>query len=199
MSQRSKITIFNAALTRTGNSTTTEGAGSAVWQALESNYDEIVRAAFEGQEFPFGKSRVALTSRSDGRFGYDDAFVMPIEIIHVTDVFLNKRRTADLEEAWEIDASTRELMINAASRSVEVEGIKVGMEYTWSGKFTLAVQRKLEAVIKDVLEEVEESAAKDSEGDYQLLQAGVKASKSRSRRRFRDGGRLTSAHSGRRR
>lgn len=194
MTQRTKITIFNAALTRCGETPIAEGDGSAVGIALDANYPEIVRTAFEQQEYPFGKTRVSLTSRASGRFGFDDAYVYPEEIIHIVDVFLNKVRAVDLIEAWEIDASTRELMINSAARSVEIEGIKIGLEYTWSGEFTMAIQRRLEAVIKDVLEEAEESSAKDSEADYRFLKAGVKGSKGRSKRRFRDGGRLTRAH-----
>lgn len=197
MAQRSKLTIFNAALTRTGNDPTTEGEGSIIWQALEANYDDIVRAAFEEGEYPFGKTRIALESRSAGRFGYDDAFTYPVHVIHIYDVFLNKHRASVLGEAWDVDASTRQLMINASSRSVEIEGIREGQEHTWSGKFTNGIQRRLEAVIKDVEEEVEESAAKDSEAEFQFLKAGVKASKNRSRRKFRGDGRLTRAHRGR--
>ena len=196
MAQRSKITLFNAALTRTGNNTTTEGEGSIIWQALESNYDDIVRAAFEEGEYTFGKSRQTLTSRADGRFGYDDAYTYPIEFIHIYDVFLDTYRASDLGEAWDIDASTRELMIDARSRVVEIEGIREGQEYTWSGKFAMGIQRRLEAVIKDVIEEAEESSAKDSEADFQFMKAGVKSSKNRSRRKFRDGGRLIRAHRG---
>tara|TARA_R110000851_G_scaffold22626_7_gene67000 strand:- start:915 stop:1517 length:603 start_codon:yes stop_codon:yes gene_type:complete len=196
MAQRSKITIFNAALTRTGNSTTSEGEGSSIWQALESNYDDIVRAAFEDGEYPFGKARETLTSRAAGRFGYDDAFTFPLKFIHITDVFLSGNRASDLGEAWDIDATTRELMIDASSRTVEIEGIREGQEYTWSGKFAQGVQRRLEAVIKDVEEEAEESSAKDSEADFQFMKAGVNGSKNRSRRKFRGGGRLTRAHRG---
>lgn len=196
MSQRSKITLFNAALTRTGNVASTEGDGSIVWQALENNYDEIVRAAFEGQEYPFGRTRIKLTSRAEGRFGYDDAFTYPSEVIHITDVFLDDCRAVDLQEAWELDAETRELMIDAGTRIVEIEALKVGLEHTWSSQFALGIQRRLEAVIRDVLEEVEESAAKDAEGDFALMKASVKGSKNRSRNKFRAGGRLVRAHRG---
>jgi hypothetical protein len=196
MAVRSKITLFNSALTRTGNSTVVEGDGSFIWQALEANYEEIVRAAFEGQEFPFGKARVTLTSRATGRFGYDDAYTMPVNVIHVTQVWLDNKLASNLEESWEVDGETNELMVNSKGRTVEVEYIKVGMESSWSAKFALAIQRRLEAVIRDVEEETEESAAKDTEADYQLLSAGIKASKNRSRERVRKGGRLIRAHAG---
>lgn len=196
MSQRTKITIFNAALTRTGNDPIASGDGSMIGNALEANYDEIVRAAFEGQEFTFGKRRVELTARSEGDFGYDDAYTYPIALLHVTDVFLDGNSAADLCEAWDVNAETRQLLINGKSRKVEVEGLASGLEHTWSGKFALAIQMRLEAVIKDVIEEVDEANSKDSAADYQLLKAGVKSSKNRSRRRVRRGGRLVDAHRG---
>ena len=198
MAVRSKTTLFNAALLRTGNSSTVEGDGSFVWQALEANYDEIVRDAFEGGNFPFGKARVTLTSRSDGRFGYDDAYTMPNSVIHVSEVYLDERNTSDLLESWEIDGETNELMINANGRVVEINHLKVGLEHTWSGTFAKAILMKLRAVVKDVLEETEEAMSLDSEGDFQLLRGGVKASKNRSERRVwkRHGGRLIRAHRG---
>lgn len=197
MTVRTKTTIFNAALLRVGHSDVTEGQGSGLWRALEANYGEIVRAAFEEGNgvFPFGKQRRELTSRSDGDFGFDDSYVIGSDIIHVLDVFLDGHSCADLLEPWEIDAQAGTLLINANSRKVEIEGIKEGLEYTWSAKFALGVQRKCEAVIKDVEEEFGESASKDQDGDFLLLKAGVKGSRNRSKRRvFKKGvGRLTRA------
>lgn len=197
MAVRSKTTIFDAALLRTGNGSSTEASGTPVWQALEANYDEIVREAFEGQEFPFGKARETLTSRTDGRFGYDDAYKMPDTVVHVEEVFLNDCAAADLGESWEIDSETNELMVDARGRRVEVRFIKIGLEHTWSSTFARAIQRRLEAVAKDVLEETEEASMLDSEAAFQVLKAGVKASDNRSKRRVRRGGRLTQAHRGR--
>ena len=191
MAVRSKTTIFNAALLRTGNEITVTGF---VARALEANYDEIVRDAFEGQKFPFGKVRIELTSRSDGRFGYDDAYAMPSDTIHVSEVYVKEHRASDLGESWEIDAETNELMIDAKGRKIEIEYIKVGLEHRWSAKFTLGIQRRLEAVIKDVLEEPEEASVLETEGDAKILQAGVKASTNRSGARVRRGGRLIRAH-----
>jgi hypothetical protein len=196
MAVRSKITLFNAALLRTGNDPAVEGEGSFIWQALEANYDEIVRAAFEEQEFTFGKARIELTSRSEGDFGFDDAFTMPTDVIHVVDVYLNDISAAKLTESWEIDASKNCLLIDARKRTVEIEYIKVGLEHTWSGKFARAIQRSLEAVVKDVLEEMQESQALENEASYHLTKAGVKSSKNRSGEKFRRGGRLVRAHHG---
>lgn len=195
MTMRSKTTIFNAALLRTGHSDTPEGDGSALWRAMDANYDEIVRSCFEDGDgvFDFGKTRRELTSRAPGTFGYDDSYYIDPEILHVTEVFLGGNSAADLLEPWEIAESR--LLVNANERKVEIECVRQGLEYTWSAGFTLAIQRRLEAVIKDVLEEVQEAQARDQDADFQILKAGVKASKNRSAERVanKDGGRLIRA------
>jgi hypothetical protein len=197
MAVRTKTTIFNAALLRTGHSDVTEGQGSGLWRALEANYDEIVRAAFEdgAGTFPFGKVREILTGRSAGNFGFDDSYTIPSGVIHVIEVYLNDLPCSDLQEPWEIDGQSNALLINAKTRTVAINGLKEGLEHTWSAAFTLGVQRKCEAVIKDVEEESEESAAKDQDADYQLLKAGVKGAKNRSKRQVwkKGGGRLIRA------
>lgn len=180
MAIRSKTTLFNAALLRTGNNSVTSGSGDFIWQALEANYDEIVRSAFEDTEYPFGKARITLTGRSVGRFGYDDAYAMTSSVIHVVEVYFAERSASDLQEPWEIDAETNELMVNARGQVIEIEHLKVGLEHTWSATFARGIQLRLEAVIKDVLEETEEAQAKESEADFLLLKGGVKASKNRS-------------------
>jgi hypothetical protein len=199
MAVRTQVTIFNAALLRTGNYDTGEGDGGALWRALTANYDEIVRACFEEGDgvFNFGRAREVLGSRSEGTFGYDDTFQMPFEAIHVIEVFLNGKACADLLEHWEVDGATNSILVNACERKVEVEYVRRGLEHTWSAGFTLAVQRRLEAVIKDVLEDVGEAVAKDQDADYQLMKAAVKGSKNRSQRpAMKNNGRLMRARKG---
>lgn len=199
MAVRSKTTIFNAALLRTGHEETQSGG---MWRAMEANYDEIVRQCFEDGDgaYPFGRARVTLTSRSDGTFGYDDAYQMPNDVIHVREVFVDKYSASDLLLPWDVDASSGKLLLNANKRTVEIEYIREGDEHTWSANFALAVQRRLEAVIKDVMEEFEESSAKEQEADFFVLKAGVKAGKNRSQRNVwkRGGGRLIRARRGQR-
>lgn len=195
MAVRSKTTIFNAALLRTGNHSYGSGGSSGIEEALDANYDEIVREAFENTEFTFGKARVMLTSRSAGDFGFDDAFLLPADLIHVTEVYFNDYAAPDIGEKWEIDGSTSELMVDAKERSVAVEYLKVGLEHTWSASFARGIQRKLEAVIKDVIEESEEAAALDNEGDFQIMKGSVKSAKNRSNNSaWKNNGRLIRAH-----
>lgn len=198
MAMRSKTTLFNAALLRCGQKNISAGDGSFIWQALDANYDEIVRECFERGDFPFGKTRVELTGRSAGRWGYDDAYVIPEDALHIVEVYIGERAASDIRAQWEFDGGTREVLLNAGGEKVEIEYRKTGQEHTWSATFSLAVQRRLEAVVKDVIEEAGESIAKGQEADLMLLRASVKGSRGRLPERVFDkhGGRLVRAHRG---
>jgi hypothetical protein len=197
MSLRSKVTIFNAALLRSGYAESVEAEGSAMWRAMDASYDEIVRSAFEegGGSYPFGKRRVELTSRAAGDFGFDDSYTMGNDVIHVIEVFLDLLPASSLLAAWETktEDGASSLQINASSRTVEIEYVASGMENSWTAGFTLGIQRRLEAVIKDVDQETEEANSKERDADFAFLRTQVKSSKNRSKSRlFRRGlGRLS--------
>lgn len=195
MAMRSKDTIIQAALLRCGRSI--QADEPLLSQAIEANYDEIVRSAFEDGDgnYPFGRARVELTSRFEGLMGYADAFTVPNDALHVVEVYIDGMSAADLLQDWDFDGATNAVLLNANDGKVEVEIVRGGQEATWSGFFAKGIQRRIEAVIKDALDESEEAAMKEQEGDYALLKAGVKGSKNRSPRPMfrRGGGRLMRA------
>lgn len=184
MALRSKQTIFDAALLRCGYDKNNGDAGHR--DAMEANYDEIVRSAFEDGDgsYTFGREYQKLTSRAEGSYGYDDAFTLPNRAISIVEVYLDERPCADLLEAWEYDATRNAIMINARERDVHVRFISEGQEHTWSGGFAQGIQRRLEAVIKDRQEEPEEASMKEQEADYKFMKAGIKGSKQRNARPF---------------
>jgi hypothetical protein len=190
MALRSKTSVFNAALLRCGRSP--QDGSDLLTEAMEANYDDIVRAAFENGDgaFSFGKVRVTLTGRSVGTMGYEDAFAVPSDAIHILEVYLDDFACSDVQAPWEYHGETQSVLINSGTRVVSVSYVKAGLEHTWSSSFALGVQRRLEAVIKDVLEETEESSMKESEADAAFLMAGVKGSKDRSQRKVWKHGRL---------
>jgi hypothetical protein len=192
---RSKETIIQAALLRCGRSSMADEPFLA--QAIDANYDEIVRAAFEDGDgnYPFGRARVALTSRFDGSMGYADAFQVPNDTLHIVEVYINDCSAADLLQDWEFDGTENAILLDARSGSIEVEIVRSGQEANWSASFSKGVQRRVEAVIKDALDETEEAMAKEQEGDLAFLKAGVKGSKNRSPKPMfrRGGGRLMRA------
>lgn len=194
MAVRTKLTIINAALTRLGWNTTTLGSGRPEVLALEQNYDEIVRSAFEMNQFPFGKGIQILTSRSDGDFGFDDAYLYPIDVLHVREVWLGDYKASDIDEEWELEVENRLIHLNAEERVVTLEYHKTGLEHTWSGTFTRAIQLKLEAVLKDFAEETREAQEKEAEAEHILTKSIVKSSKNRSPHRLFRPGRLRLGH-----
>lgn len=195
MATRSKDTLFNAALLRCGREDTTTGGSGPLWRAMEANYDEIVRAAFEEGDgtLPFGKARETLTSRSTGSFGFDDAYTLPSDCIHVIEVFLDTYAASDLRLKWEV--ADDKVHLDADERTVEVEYVVQGAEAAWSANFALGVQRRLEAVIQTFLEEPEEAQLREQQADVYFMKAGIKGAKSRSGNRAwkHGGGRLVRA------
>jgi hypothetical protein len=194
MAIRSKETLFNAALYHTGHRPADK---TGIYEAMDANYDEIVRAAFEDASgaLPFGKARSTLTSRSAGTFGYEDSYTLPDGVVHVVEVYFNEVSASDIQEAWELDLSVPALLVNANARTIEIEYVREGEEHTWSANFALGVQRALEAVIKNVIEEPEEGAFKSSEAEAFFFKASIKGSKNRSKTSLmkRGGGRLMRA------
>lgn len=191
MALRSKDSLMKAALLRNGMSG--EGGNSLAWQAMLANYDEIVRSAFEESNgsLPFGRARQTLTSRSAGQFGYDDTYTWTgDDVLHIIEVFYDTYSASDLQEKWEVYDG--KLLLDAEDRTIEIEYIRAGQESTWSAPFAEGVQRRLEAVVKEVEQETEEAEFKEQKAEMAFLKAGVKAGKNRSQRRVwkSGGGRL---------
>ena len=192
MALRSKDTIFNAALLKCGREDTETGGSGDLWRAMDSNYDEIVRAAFEDGDgnLPFGRQREALTSRSASEYDFDDAYELPDGCLQVVEVYFDDYSASDLEERWETDGES--IHLDASSRAIEIEYVKAGQESKWSANFALGIQRRLEAVIYGFLEEYDDAELRDQQADVFFMKSGIKASKNRSQRRVwkRGGGRL---------
>lgn len=187
---RSKIQIFNAALTATRNNTVTTNDGSKEWLLLESNWTGIVEAALERGRYNFSRERVDLTSRNDGAFGYDDRYTLPADCLIVRHVYVDEVLTED----WETDAD--ELFINATS-GVEAEYVQIAdVEQTWSRQFDLGIQLKMEAVcLRGLNEEYAEADRREERADYELLRARSISSGQRGKRRpYREGRVMRARH-----
>lgn len=181
----SKIQLFNAALTATRCNTITSNDGSKEWLLLESNYPTIVDAALERGKLYFGRERVDLTSRVPGKFGYDDGYVLPADVLMVRHVWIDDIITED----WTADDDT--VYVNAIS-GVECEYIKKPVEQTFSRQFDLALIFKLQAVILRWKEQYSEADAMDQRGDFELLRARTVSSGQRGKTRPLREGRVMS-------
>ena len=78
-SQFSMLQIINAALSEQGQYTVTENDGSDEWMVLSRNWPLIVEAELEDGAYNFTRRQVELLNRNDGKFGFDDAYAVPID------------------------------------------------------------------------------------------------------------------------
>lgn len=155
----------------------TEASTGPEFALMERWYPEIVGEVFEDGDLHFGKERVTLTTRSAGDFGFDDAWLLPENILHIIQVFVSEYDTED----WERNGDY--LYIDAAT-SVSVEYIKAGQENKWSSKATIAVVRKLEALLRrSINEEYEEGRDTEQAANFLAQMAGTHSSKQRGKRR----------------
>ena len=172
----------------------TEASTGPEFALMDRWYDEIVRDAFESGDFHFGKTRLDLTTRSAGDFGFDDAWLLPNDILHIIKVFVNKYDTED----WERNG--KYLYINASSL-VAVEYVKSGQEDRWTAAFAKGIVGELEALLRrSINEEYEEGRDTAQMAKFQLQIAGTQSSKQRGQRRpFRKGFLMKSRSHGRQR
>lgn len=192
---RSRMTIFNAALRVAGeNKDLVDGDTAPEFGVLERNYPEIVGEAFESTRLDFGKARAALTTRSDGDFGFDHKYLLPDDFLAVIRVEVNERNPIG---DWEINGS--HLYIDD-DEDVEIEYIRQGSETSWSATFANGIIHKLAALIKSAVhEEPEEAQILDERGEFKLTKAGILSSKQRrDRRPYKAGFLMRSRRHGRR-
>ncbi len=193
---RSKLTLYNMALSASGQAgkEVTEASVGPEFALLERWYPEIVGAAFEEGDFHFGKQMFTPTTRSAGDFNFDDAWLLPDDVLHIIEVRVNKYDTED----WEWNG--QHLYIDASS-GVTVEYIKAGAEHLWSSKAAIAIAGKLEALLRrSINEEYEEGRDTDQAANFQMQMAGTQSSKQRGKRRgFQKGFLLRSRTWGRQR
>lgn len=174
--QFSFLQIINAALVAQGQYTVDENDGSDEWSLLSRNWPQIVESELEVGAYNFTREQTALATRIDGRFGYDDGYALPLDALHVRQVWIedNGRRFVD----WTQDGAT--VYLNNDDGCV-IEYVSVTTEDLWNANFCLGVQCKLEAVILRALkEEAREADAREAAAEMYFDRARVKSSRSRS-------------------
>lgn len=189
----SKVEIINAALLAQGQEMlSSENDGSIQWITLSKNWPSIVEAELEDGQYHFTREEVALETRVDGKFGFDDAYLVPADALHVRRVFTE-------------DTSGRRTLLDFVQDDAYVhvdEPDGVSVEYlvcpdisAWSPLFVRGIQLRMEAVIlRAFKEEFQEAAALDSAAEYTLARARTSSSNARSQTEFfKQGGRFTDA------
>lgn len=175
----SMLQLMNAALISEGEAEiVAENDGSPEWRILSRNWPLIVEAELEDSNLFFTRKQAFLVARVDGRYGYDDAFAVPADALHVRHVWAeDDRGNRDLSIEWSQDG-TYVYVCNPAG--VWVEYIEVPDTSFWSANFARGVQLKLQSVLLTFREEPQAAQARAAEADMHFQRARTNSSKSRS-------------------
>lgn len=191
------LQIMNAALISEGEEEiVAENDGSNEWRMLSRNWPLIVEAELEDSNFYFTRQEANLVSRSDGKYGYDDAYAVPADCLHVRHVWIeDEQGTRDLEVSWSQDGTN---VYVDHTEGVWIEYISAADTSFWTANFARGVQLKLQAVILTFREEEQAAARRSAEADQHFQRARTNSSKARSATEpFRAPGRFARARFGR--
>ena len=171
--------IINSALISQGMDEVSTGVDTPEYRLLTSNWPQIVEAELEDGNYSFTKSEATLLTRSEGLFGYDDAFLVPLGALHVRNLWVLVG-TERIEADWVQDG--RNVHVNSPS-GVTIEYLESVDTSLWSANFSRGVQCRLEAaLLRGVKEEVSESAAMEQMAEEFFQRARTHSSKQRSAR-----------------
>ena len=175
----SMLSIMNAALISEGESEiVAENDGSPEWRILSRNWPLIVEAEMEDSNFFFSRQQANLVSRVDGKYGYDDAFAVPGDCLHVRHVWVeDESGTRDMEVEWSQDGSY--VYVNDPE-GVWIEYIAAPDTSFWSANFARGVQLKLQAVILSFREEPQVAQIRSADAENYFQRARTNSSKGRS-------------------
>lgn len=192
--QFSMLGIINAALLAQGQEEISANDGSLEWRTLSRNWPAIVEAEFEDGGYFFTKTEATLHSRTDGKFGFEDAYLVPADALHVRSVWLveNGQR---FETDWLQDGS--HVHLNGGSGCL-IEYVTSQDSHIWSANFVRGVQLRLEAlVLRGPKEEHAEADRTDERAEVAFQRARTISSKTGTPKPAFKKGPIARARSGR--
>lgn len=185
------LEIMNAALISQGcDELLAHDDGTNEGRLLSLNWAPIVEAELEMSNYHFTKKQVEILSRTDGLFGYDDAFAVPASALHVRRVWTEDETGVRSFPDWVQDGSR--IHVDSPD-GVFIEYIESADPSIWSANFALGVQMKLEAVLLRFNEEYVNADRMDANAETKFQNARTLSSKSRSAQEPFKRGRLASA------
>lgn len=177
--QFSMIGIMNAALLAQGqDDIVTDNDGSNEFRMLSRNWPTIVEAELEDGAYYFTRREADLVTRSDGKYGFQDAFLVPDEALHVRRLWIRDGNGGKIETDWSQDGQY--VYLNNDEGCVIEYAYVAGVDL-WSATFTLGIQQRLEAVIlRGLKEEFGEADRMDEKAEMTLQRARTSSSKTGS-------------------
>lgn len=175
--------IFNAALLAQGQlEIVAENDGSMEYRTMARNWPGIVEAELEDGAYHFTKTEAHLVTRVEGKFGFQDGYVVPATALHVRNCWLQSEVGSKIEVDWVQDSTA--VYLNG-SDGCWIEYATSSEPNLWSANFVRGVQKRMEAVIsRSIKEEFGEAAQLDQEAETYFQRARTISSKSRSAKPF---------------
>ncbi|WP_111732196.1 hypothetical protein [Roseovarius amoyensis] len=169
--------IMNAALISQGLEEINESVSLPEHRVLSRNWPLIVEAELEDGAYHFTKVETTLNTRTDGKFGFDDAYLLPGDALHVRKARLEASSGSRWEPEWVQD--DRYVYLDSTD-GVIVEYVKVTEPTFWTANFARGVQMKLEAaLLRAVKEETGEASNMEQMAEAQFQRARTNSSKAR--------------------
>jgi hypothetical protein len=169
--------IMNVALVTQGFDEINESQSLPEQRALSRNWPMIVEAELEDSNLHFTKVEDTLSNRTAGKYGFDDAYLLPGTALHVRKVWVECPQSDRREPKWVQD--DRYVYLDSTD-GVIVEYV-VSQEATfWSANFARGVQMKLEAVLLRIKEEYGEASQMEQAAEVHFQRARTNSSKARS-------------------
>lgn len=194
----SMLGLMNAALTSQGyDEIVSENDGTPEFRVLARNWPSIVEAEMEDGAYSFAKTEATLLSRQAGKYGFEDSYLLPGDVLHVRRAWLieNGVRGASDDFVWVQDATSIHL---DGEEGCIVEIVTAADPGVWSANFSRGVQFKLEAVIaRSLKEETSDAMRLEAMALDHFQRARTLSSKQRSARPPTQPGRIALARFGR--
>lgn len=173
------IGLMNAALAVQGfDEIVATNDGSDEWLLLSRQWPLLVESELEAGNYHFTRKQAFLQTRQDGLFGFEDAYLIPGDALHVRRLWTeDEQGERDTDIPWGQDGTR--VHVNAAE-GVFIEYLIASDPSLWGANFSLAVNMKLQAILLRNKEDYAAAERMDlmAEGKFQL--ARTTSSKSRS-------------------
>ena len=172
------LKIINAALLAQGQEPVSSGDGSIEWRVLSDNWPAVIEAELEDGNFHFTREETSLIVRTDGKFGFDDAYQVPADALHVRNVWVE---SGDVRYDVDWVQDSTHVHLNSDTGCV-IEYVVSADPSLWTAAFSLGIQYRLEAIIlRSLKEEYSESLKLEEMAAFQLQRARTKSASSRSK------------------
>lgn len=175
----SMLQIMNAALVAEGfDELVAENDGTVEWRLLSRNWPLIVEAELEDGNYQFTRKQSNLLTRTDGKFGFDDAYLVPTEALHVKRLWTEgDDGIRDMSLDWAQDGTY--VYVNEPA-GVWVEYSEAADPAIWSANFARGVQMKLQAILLTFREERGAASQMEAQAEVYFQRARTNSSRGRS-------------------